>query len=281
MKKFIVFIAAALSAFCLCACSNGKELTQFESEKIATAEEYALSQVIPSLGFFSDGTMDLYEAQYQPIPWDEFTMDEVAAYAKKVFGIEVDGYGFYNAINSFKSSKDTLGAISTDAAGNYAYGDVSSYIDGDQIVVNVPVKCDNGDANIEVIFSNDLFMTVEAASINQNSTMSEKMGKAGLNTLLGMGTVFVVLILISLIISLFGLIPKIQKASAEKKKLAEAAEKERTQGIDNAIGQIIANETESGTDDTELVAVIAAAIAAFEGTSSDGFVVRSIRRRYR
>ena len=31
--------------------------------------------------------------------------------------------------------------------------------------------------------------------------------------------------------------------------------------------------------DTELVAVIAAAIAAYEGTSTDGFVVRSIRRR--
>ena len=33
------------------------------------------------------------------------------------------------------------------------------------------------------------------------------------------------------------------------------------------------------SDDTELVAVIAAAIAAYEGTSTDGFVVRSIRRR--
>ena len=32
-------------------------------------------------------------------------------------------------------------------------------------------------------------------------------------------------------------------------------------------------------DDLELVAVIAAAIAAAEGTSTDSFVVRSIRRR--
>ena len=32
-------------------------------------------------------------------------------------------------------------------------------------------------------------------------------------------------------------------------------------------------------DDGELVAVIAAAIAAAEGASADGFVVRSIRRR--
>jgi len=36
---------------------------------------------------------------------------------------------------------------------------------------------------------------------------------------------------------------------------------------------------ENLSDDLELVAVIAAAIAAAEGTSTDSFVVRSIRRR--
>ena len=35
---------------------------------------------------------------------------------------------------------------------------------------------------------------------------------------------------------------------------------------------------ENLVDDLELVAVIAAAIAAYEGTSADGLVVRSIRR---
>ena len=33
------------------------------------------------------------------------------------------------------------------------------------------------------------------------------------------------------------------------------------------------------TDNTELIAVISAAIAAAEGTTTDGFVVRSIKRR--
>ena len=37
-------------------------------------------------------------------------------------------------------------------------------------------------------------------------------------------------------------------------------------------------EQEQLTDDTEPVAVIAAAIAAYEGTSADGFQVRSIKR---
>ena len=38
-------------------------------------------------------------------------------------------------------------------------------------------------------------------------------------------------------------------------------------------------QEEDLTDDLELVAVISAAIAASEGTSTDGFVVRSIKKR--
>ena len=99
------------------------------------------------------------------------------------------------------------------------------------------------------------------------------MEKAALNTLLGMGTVFVVLILISLLISCFTFIPKIQAAFSKKPK--EEAKKEPA--VDKAIAQIV--EKEELSDDLELVAVISAAIAASEGAAStDGFVVRSIRR---
>ena len=44
--------------------------------------------------------------------------------------------------------------------------------------------------------------------------------------------------------------------------------------------QAIIDAVKDGTiTNTELVAVIAAAIAEYEGTGTDGFVVRSIRRR--
>ena len=50
-----------------------------------------------------------------------------------------------------------------------------------------------------------------------------------------------------------------------------------TQAIDNTISQI--ETQEDLTSDAELVAVIAAAIAAYEGSSStEGFQVRSIRK---
>ena len=59
----------------------------------------------------------------------------------------------------------------------------------------------------------------------------------------------------------------------------------RDAGIAYAVNQIVAQEesasaSEDLSDDLELVAVIAAAIAAYEGSAStDGFVVRTIRRR--
>ena len=45
------------------------------------------------------------------------------------------------------------------------------------------------------------------------------------------------------------------------------------------VEQVAERESSVATDDTELVAVIAAAVAMDTGLPADGFVVRSIRRR--
>ena len=67
------------------------------------------------------------------------------------------------------------------------------------------------------------------------------------------------------------------------KKILERKEKKKANSnndTDNAIVQEDnANAGGDIVDDTELIAVIAAAIAASENTSTDSFVVRSIRRR--
>ena len=109
-------------------------------------------------------------------------------------------------------------------------------------------------------------------AVNVHYTFGEMMTKAALNTLLGMGTVFVILILISMIISCFSVIPKIEAAFKKK----ETAKEEKKDVVDQII------EKEELADDSELVAVISAAIAAYEAdngsASSDGFVVRSIRK---
>ena len=62
-----------------------------------------------------------------------------------------------------------------------------------------------------------------------------------------------------------------KQAGVKKEKKVETA-------ADNAVAQIVENEAVQ-EDDLELIAVIAAAIAASEGAASaDGYVVRSIRR---
>ena len=92
------------------------------------------------------------------------------------------------------------------------------------------------------------------------------------HTLIGIGIVFVILILISFIISLFKYIPKIQEKFSKKPAAAPAV-----QETPAVVEEPVVEEEE--VDDLELVAVITAAVAAACGTTTtDGFVVRSIRR---
>lgn len=106
------------------------------------------------------------------------------------------------------------------------------------------------------------------------SDLGERMEKAALNTLIGMGTVFIVLIIIIGVISLFKFIPMIQDRLAKKN-----AGNVQESGVSAATQMSNVQEDTDVSDDLELVAVIAAAIAASEGAASaDGFVVRSIRK---
>lgn len=158
-------------------------------------------------------------------------------------------------------------------------GDYQSVTDheiifNDGIIVNLTVQGSVRPANVEVMYDEEL--QVISIATNVVYTFSEIMTKAALNTLMGMGTVFAVLILIIILISSFALIPKIQEAFSGKKE-------EKKDTTDKVVEQIIKNEEiayEDVTDDAELVAVIAAAIAAYEGSgSASGYVVRSLKRR--
>ena len=141
--------------------------------------------------------------------------------------------------------------------------------DEDGIIINAVIQGSKRPGTVEIIFDDEMNFT--SGTINVTYSFGEQMTKAALNTLMGMGTVFAVLILIAALISSFNLIPKIQAAFAKKEKKVETA-------ADNAVAQIVENEAVQ-EDDLELIAVIAAAIAASEGAAStDGYVVRSIRR---
>ena len=110
-----------------------------------------------------------------------------------------------------------------------------------------------------------------------------------LNTLLGMGVVFLVLIFISLVIHLLGFIPKIvDRATRKKSDESQASVEDQVAATNAPVAKAPVAKVPvavSKTNDMELVAVIAAAIAAAmsdelgQPVSADGLVIRSIKRR--
>jgi Na+-transporting methylmalonyl-CoA/oxaloacetate decarboxylase gamma subunit len=117
--------------------------------------------------------------------------------------------------------------------------------------------------------------------------MAAKMLTALLNTLMGMGTVFIVLIFISLVISLFKYIPVLSARIEARKQRKKEEERRSILGRPAPKRPILPEEIEREPEeeeelvfDGELVSVIMAAILAYEGeaVSADKLVVRSIRR---
>lgn len=107
-------------------------------------------------------------------------------------------------------------------------------------------------------------------SFTPEYTTGEKLAKAAMNTAMGMGTVFLVLIFISVLISCF----KFINAWENSRKASQAPA-----AAPAPVAVVAAEEEEDLTDDLELVAVITAAVAAYDNTvSTDGLVVRSIKR---
>jgi sodium pump decarboxylase gamma subunit len=128
------------------------------------------------------------------------------------------------------------------------------------------------DARMVFVY-NKTSMKPTAMNFEPVYTKAETMSKAALNVLMGMITVFCVLIIISIFIYAFRIIPFIQKKleSRNSEPVAEASPVKE---------EVAVQKTQDCSDDLELVAVITAAIAAGTGASTDSFVVRSIKRRY-
>jgi len=239
MKKSLAVLSILACMFGLCACGSGSTavVDPFLTEQEAIEQGQIDAAAIISI--VTQGTRDQYV-----------------------------GYGdvVLAGIDSWESALEDVGSVTGVIS-------TTAEVSEDEAIVDVTLGGTSHDAVMELIYTEEGYGSISTTVVY---SFGEMMGKAGLNTLIGMGTVFVVLILISLIISCFNFIPKIQNAFAKKNNDSSANIK--AEAVDNTIAQII--EKEELSDDLELVAVIAAAIAASEGAvGTDGFVVRSIRKR--
>ena len=258
MKKIKVILCAMICVLGLTACGPEEKVLDPE---VAAALESRTAELVTNL-------LDSFDAETA----EEFTSrgpEYIEAVVSTYFQFNCDGNGMISAFTSWNNAKAEIGEFVTVTGASADYDD-----QGKDIIVTLDIVGANRTAQVEAIYKDDLSKTVKSITTNVDWTFGEKMGKAGLNTLMGMGTVFIVLILISIIINLFKYIGVIQDKLANKGKKTDI----NAEAVDKTIAQIV--EKEEQTDDLELIAVITAAIAA-AGTSgsSDDFVVRSIRRR--
>lgn len=243
MKKFLRLLCLAACVFCFTACSGNQK-----AETPVMIDEDSYKNVIEeNLKVLSD-TSDAQILNILSLYGDSFSDSEVNL--------------FTSWINTRPEVGEYLGVL-----------DWKFETDDDSVTITAKVDYSERDAEFKIAYLQD--GTMEYTSFNVVYSLGEKMTKAVLNTVIGISVVFVVLILISLLIWCFKFINKAEQAIKNKKENKSAV---TAQAVDNTIAQIVQKEEEELVDDLELVAVISAAVAAYTGTSTDGFVVRSIKK---
>lgn len=257
MRKILAVLTLSASVLGLTACGSASS-----TESEITYDEAYLHSVADFLIQNWDGMEAEDIATYA-------TMDEEDATSMiESYGLPFTAEAFTTAFAGYEGSAEELGA----------YVETVSYdapiIKGNEITLNVNLTYEQRPAQLSIVFNKK--SVAQSVAINPEYTIGEILTKAGMNTLLGMGTVFAVLIFISLVIYCFNFIPNIQAAFSKKKE--EAPAKPAAAPAKPAAAPAPAPAAEELVDDGELVAAITAAICAYSGTSSDGFVVRSIRR---
>ena len=247
-KKISLLLCLTITAIvCLTGCGKTKTTLEYDEAAIEQQTEF----LIHYCQNVDEDTMAQWDEQ------NEFSKE----YQFMMSGLKFTPESFDSAIEGWKAGIKECGDY-------VSHGDYTFTAKDDELDVSVPAKFKDRNAKIEFVFDENLYL--DSMTVSAEFTTAEILEKAGLNTLLGMGTVFVVLIFISFLISLFKYIPALQNAFSKKKK---EDEKEVT------VAETTAVEEVDVTDDLELIAVISAAIAAAQETTTDGFVVRSIKRR--
>lgn len=249
MKKKISLLACVLVfVLSFTGCGSSKAAVDYDTD----AMEQTADTIISSFSQMGDADFKQFQ------DGSELEVDLTLMQS----GLPVEREEFLGMIEAWQAGQKECGAY-------ISHGDFDVEVTSKEVKLITTAEFEDRDAEIEFVFNDK--SNISNMTVSGDYSTGEILKKAGLNTLLGMGTVFCVLIFIAFIISLFKYIPAIQGKFAKKESPEAAAE--------TPAPVIVETEAEDVTDDLELVAVISAAIAASTGTSTDGFVVRKIRRK--
>ena len=234
-KKLMAVLLAIVCMASLAACGSKVEVSPVD-EATQSYLEGQMESLLSTLGGMSAEELKMYE--------------------------EVDDTFTVAAVTNFEGVMEELGAYkgieSTEIEVDEKEYTVTSLVQYEQRAAIVTLTLE---------FKSQSF-TPMSITFDAQYSMGETLQRAGLNTLMGVGIVFCVLLFLCFLISLFKYVSKLSGEDKKEQKKAPAP----------AAPVVTAAAPAEETDDLELVAVIAAAIAAAENTSTDSFVVRSIKK---
>ena len=200
MKKKISLLICMLTAVLAFTTGCGQE------KEVIEYDEAAVSQVVD------------YVFTYFP-NYDDASVEQIKGLREFAFEqqltemmLPITPEKYLSAIDAWKAGEEECGAY-------VEHGDYNFEAGADELVVSTETEFEDRTATVEFVFDEELYL--ESLTVSAQFSMGEILEKAGLNTLLGMGTVFVVLIIISLIISLFKYIPEIQSKFRKKPEVKE------------------------------------------------------------
>ncbi|MGN0396195.1 MAG: OadG family transporter subunit [Coprococcus sp.] len=304
MKKKLLLIVSMLAVtFALAGCGAAKKTVEFDytNEELAQmvqdkSDEYMYYVSIDEFYNYvtdPDNTADIDESEVDAIQAFSKLEDECGEFVEYTGEYEAEVSDDTVIVSIFAKCADEEAEIKAIFISNLEEYNFQKYLFTSQ-------GYDEATAD-EALKANGIYpYKISEFEISANQTFGAKMKAAGTNTIIGMGIVFIVLIFISFIISLLKYVPmlfdKETRAARKAEKAKNAADgseddkssKEETKSEpaqSGAIVDIVNTETgESAMDDSQLVAVISAAITAYEGQSvviypsNDKLVARPIRR---
>ena len=244
--KRILYLSCICITLCLClvGCKKNNDKTAYNEKDL---REIQISQVAKNY----EQNFDLYK------PGKAVDMTKYAYDKERLLKKQED------VVKKFHKECGNIKKILNDTTCSYVNGEIN---------VTTTLDCTKRDATVTSLFKydeeNHNALTLYEMTFDAKYSTGEKLAQAGSNTLIGMGTVFAVLIFIFLVISCFNLFPKVKKIIKRKKKMDTGPRSFDT-----------VQKPKEEVDDSELVAVVTAAIASLEKKSTDSFVVRSIKRR--
>ena len=196
-KKISLVVAVLVLVLGLAGCGNAKTVSYDKDTLIQSCD--AVFDIIESGSITSDQITEMSD-------WNQ---GYLMAQFESQTGVQMEADTFATALEGWKASLEECGDYES-------HKDYEFEASSTGVTVTAPATFSDRSADLEFVFDEN--MTLESFTVNAHYGMSEILEKAGLNTLLGMGTVFVMLIFMSFIISLIKYVPALLNGTSKKKK---------------------------------------------------------------